>query len=152
MALRTFASVAEIHEALGQQIGPTEWFTIDQDRIDSFADATNDHQWIHCDVERSAIGPYGTTIAHGYLTLSLLPALSAELYTIEAGSARINYGSNKVRYPQAVRAGDRIRLIATIKDFRSESENMFLTVSYLVEIDGGDKPALAAETVTLILS
>lgn len=151
MALHTFASVDAIQEALGQEIGPTEWFTVDQNRIDLFADATNDHQWIHCDAQRAASGPYGTTVAHGYLTLSLLPALTADLYRIEAGSARINYGSNKVRYPQAVRAGDRIRLTATINDLRSESENVFLTARHLVEIDGGAKPALVAETLTLIV-
>lgn len=152
MSPRIFDNVEMIRSALGEQIGPSAWITVDQDRVDLFADATSDHQWIHCDPERAASGPYGTTIAHGYLTLSLLPAFAAELYTIMVGSSRVNYGSNKVRYPAPVRVGSRIRATATIVECREESVGIFLTVRYVIEIEDGGKPALIAETVTLVLS
>lgn len=150
--LRTFDSVDALHAALGDPIGPGEWLTVEQNRIDAFADVTGDHQWIHTDPERAAAGPYGATIAHGYLTLSLLPMLVAGLYTITTGSARVNYGSNKVRYPAPVRTGARIRASATPLDCRTTDAGTFLTTHVVVEIDGGDKPALVAETVTLITS
>ena len=97
----------EICAAVGETLGPGDWLTIDQYRIDAFADATGDHQWIHVDPERAAAGPYGATIAHGYLMQSLIPLLAAGLYTIQTGSARINYGSNTIRFPTPVIAGSR---------------------------------------------
>ena len=93
-----FSSVDEICAAVGETLGPGDWLTIDQYRIDAFADATGDHQWIHVDPERAATGPYGATIAHGYLMQSLIPLLAAGLYRIQTGSARINYGSNKMSH------------------------------------------------------
>ncbi len=149
--LRTFGSLDALHSALGDTIGPGEWLTVDQARIDAFADTTGDHQWIHTDPERAATGPYGATIAHGYLTLSLLPTLAAGLYRIEVGSARVNYGSNKVRYPAPVRTGSRIRASATPLECRTTDAGTFLTTRFVVEIDGSDKPALVAETVVLFV-
>jgi acyl dehydratase len=107
MVPRVFSSVDEICAAVGETLGPGDWLTIDQYRIDAFADATGDHQWIHVDPERAATGPYGATIAHGYLMQSLIPLLAAGLYTIQTGSARINYGSNTIRFPTQVIAGSR---------------------------------------------
>ncbi|GAA4478748.1 MaoC family dehydratase [Rhodococcus olei] len=150
MTLRTFESIDAVRDALGDMIGPGEWFTVDQDRIDAFADATGDHQWIHTDPARAATGPYGATIAHGYLTVSLLPALAAGLYSIAVGSARVNYGSNKVRFPAPVRAGSRVRASATPIDCRTGDAGTFITTRFVVEVEGGDKPALVAETVTLV--
>ena len=107
MVPRVFSSVDEICAAVGETLGPGDWLTIDQYRIDAFADATGDHQWIHVDPERAAAGPYGATIAHGYLMQSLIPLLAAGLYTIQTGSARINHGSNTIRFPTPVIAGSR---------------------------------------------
>lgn len=151
MALRTFDSIDALRSALGETVGPGEWITVDQDRIDAFAETTGDHQWIHTDPARAATGPYGATIAHGYLTLSLLPALAAGLYAIDTGSARVNYGSNKVRFPAPVRVGSRIRASATPLECRTTDAGTFLTTRFVVEIEGGDKPALVAETVTLVV-
>ncbi|MEV6140061.1 MaoC family dehydratase [Nocardia sp. NPDC051990] len=150
-ALRIFDSLDSIRNCLGEKIGPGPWVTIEQDRIDLFADVTGDRQWIHCDRERAVSGPYGATIAHGYLTLSLLPKLAAELYTVAVGSARVNYGSNKVRFPAPVRAGHRIRASATPVECRAADPGTFLSVRFEVEVEGSDKPAMVAETVTLIV-
>ena len=114
-----FSSVDEICAAVGETLGPGDWLTIDQYRIDAFADATGDHQWIHVDPERAATGPYGATIAHGYLMQSLIPLLAAGLYRIQTGSARINYGSNTIRFPTPVIAGSRVRATASIRECRS---------------------------------
>lgn len=151
-AVRVFDSLESIWNGLGETIGPGPWLTIEQDRIDRFAEVTGDRQWIHCDRERAVSGPYGTTIAHGYLTLSLLPNLAAGLYTVSVGSARVNYGSNKVRYPTPVRVGQRIRASATPLECRTAKAGTFLTVRFEVEVEGSDKPAVVAETVTLIVA
>ncbi|MFE3001606.1 MaoC family dehydratase [Nocardia sp. NPDC059246] len=151
-ALRVFDSLESVRNSLGETIGPSPWLTIEQDRIDRFAEATGDRQWIHCDRERAVSGPYGTTIAHGYLTLSLLPYLAAGLYEVAVGSARVNYGSNKVRFPSPVRAGHRVRASATPVECRSVEAGTFLTVRFEVEVEGSDKPAVVAETVTLIVA
>ncbi|MFF0816879.1 MaoC family dehydratase [Rhodococcus sp. NPDC003318] len=147
-----FDSLDAVEAALGEPIGPGEWMTVEQDRIDAFAETTGDHQWIHVDPERAASGPYGATIAHGYLTLSLLPVLGGGLYSIDAGSARVNYGSNKVRFPSPVRVGSRIRAIATPVALERKDAGAFLTTRFVVEIEGSDKPACVAEVVTLIVA
>ncbi|WP_109530726.1 MULTISPECIES: MaoC family dehydratase [Nocardia] len=148
--MRTFTSVDELSEAIGETLGPGPWFTIDQSRIDGFAESTGDDQWIHVNPERAADGPYGATIAHGYLTLSMIPFLGRDIYAIDFGSSRINYGSNKVRFPTAVRAGTRIRASATLGEFRLEKERGQLTVRWVIENEGQDKPALVAETITVV--
>ncbi|MGW6696084.1 MaoC family dehydratase [Rhodococcus sp. NPDC054953] len=149
--MKTFDSLDALEAALGQAIGPGDWLTVDQDRINAFADATGDHQWIHVDPERAASGPYGATIAHGYLTQSLLPLLAGRLYTIDTGSARVNYGSNKVRFPAPVRAGSRIRATTTPVALERAAAGAFLTSAVTIEIEGADKPACVAEVVTLIV-
>ncbi|CRK51367.1 putative enoyl-CoA hydratase 1 [Rhodococcus sp. RD6.2] len=147
----TFDSLDALDAALGEPLGPGEWLTVEQDRIDAFADTTGDHQWIHVDPELAASGPYGAPIAHGYLTLSLLPILGGGLYTIGTGSARVNYGSNKVRFPSPVRVGSRIRATATPVALDRKDSGAFLTTKFVVEIEGSDKPACVAEVVTLIV-
>ena len=97
--MRTFTTIDELEAAVGEELGVTEWIEIDQDRVNLFADATDDHQWIHVDEERSAAGPFGGTIAHGYLTLSLIPMLSSRIFTMDTPGPRLNYGLNKVRFP-----------------------------------------------------
>ena len=106
--MRTFSTFEEIESATGEEVGTTEWVEITQERVDQFADATGDHQWIHVDVERAKDGPFGGTIAHGYLTLSLIPWLSAQVIDLQTSGAKLNYGVNKVRFPNPVRVGSRV--------------------------------------------
>ncbi|MDV2478411.1 MaoC family dehydratase [Rhodococcus zopfii] len=149
--MRVFQGIAEIEAAVGQHLGYSEWLEITQERVNTFADATGDHQWIHVDPERAASGPYGTTIAHGYLTLSLLPVLGSQIFTVEGLKMRINYGSNKVRFPAPVPVGSKIRAGVTVTSVERTAKGANLIVSYTVEVDGGDKPALIAETVAVLV-
>ncbi|MER5179079.1 MaoC family dehydratase [Streptomyces sp. NPDC002896] len=151
MTVRVFGSLEDVKNALNQPLGPSAWLTVDQGRIDAFADATGDHQWIHVDAERSATGPFGRTIAHGYLTLSLIPHFGQQLFHLDLGQARINYGVNKVRFPTPVPVGSRLRAQADFVDLRHNAAGAALTTRYAIEIDGQDKPACVAETVTLVL-
>ena len=145
-----FANPGELLDAVGRETGPGEWFEIDQARIEAFADATSDHQWIHLDAERAAAGPFGTTVAHGYLTLSLLPALSAGLLQVDGLGMAVNYGLDKVRFIQAVPSGSRVRVSAVITDAVETPIGIRLHQRVTVEIEGHDKPALVAETIALL--
>jgi acyl dehydratase len=149
--MRTFTTFEELADAVGEELGTSEWLTIDQERVDRFAEATGDHQWIHVDVERAAAGPFGGTIAHGYLTLSLLPALGASVFSLETPGAKLNYGLNKVRFPAPVKVGSRIRNTVSVADVTDLASGKQLTLRHVVEIDGEDKPACVAETVVLLL-
>jgi acyl dehydratase len=144
-----FAHPGELLDAVGRETGPGAWLEIDQARIDAFADATGDHQWIHVDPERAASGPFGTTVAHGYLTLSLLPALAAGLLDIDGLGMAVNYGLDKVRFIQAVPSGSRVRVSAVITDAVETPIGVRLHQRATVEIEGHDKPALVAETIAL---
>ncbi|MEU7812838.1 MaoC family dehydratase [Pseudonocardia sp. NPDC049154] len=144
---RIFASVDELAEAKGESFGPTEWVQIDQERVDRFAEATGDRQWIHVDPERAASGPFGGTIAHGFLTLSLLPTLQAQLYTVENVKVGINYGLNKVRFPAPVPVGKRVRLSSTLTDVRKTEGFVESIVTSTLEVEGSDKPACVIESV-----
>src|SRR3978361_782036 len=145
--MRTFSTFEEIEAAAGEEIGTTDWVQIDQDRVDAFADATGDHQWIHVDVERAAAGPFGGTIAHGYLPLSLVPWLGSQVFALETPGAKLNYGVNKVRFPNPVRVGSRIRARVQINGVCDVSAGKQLTVGYTVEIANQDKPASVAASV-----
>ncbi|MFC0106446.1 MaoC family dehydratase [Kibdelosporangium aridum] len=137
--------LAAIKALAGQDLGHTGWWEITQDRVDKFADATDDHQWIHIDPQRAADGPFKTTIAHGYLTLSLLSALSSELLVIEGVGMSINYGLDRVRFPAPVPVGSKIRLAGTVVSVDDVRDNGVQMVQDLtVEIDGSDKPACVA--------
>ncbi len=149
--MRTFTTFEEIEAAAGEEIGTTDWVEIDQDRVNQFADATGDHQWIHVDVERAKEGPFGGTIAHGYLTLSLVPWLGSQVFTLDTPGAKLNYGVNKVRFPNPVRVGSRIRATVKINGVSDVSAGKQLTVGYTVEIEGEEKPACVAESVVLLL-
>jgi acyl dehydratase len=149
--VRTFTSLEEIAAAAGEELGTTEWLLIDQARIDAFADATDDHQWIHVDTERSATGPFGGTIAHGYLTLSLLPRFGAEVLRLETPGAKLNYGLNKVRFPAPVPVGSRIRAHARLVDVSDLPTGKQVTFGWTIEIEDAPKPACVAETVVLLL-
>ena len=135
---------------IGKKIGTSEWVVVDQAMIDKFAEATGDHQWIHVDVERAKQEmPGGKTIAHGYLTLSLLPLLSQGICTIRKRSRGINYGSNKVRFTAPVPAGSRVRLHQTLKNVEDIEGGGRMTFDSQIEVEGNDRPALVAETLSL---
>ncbi len=140
------ATPASFKDHIGQSLGASEWVTVDQDTINRFADATGDHQWIHIDVERAAKEmPNGKTIAHGFLTLSLLPRLLDSIYAIKKSSRGINYGSNKVRFTAMVPSGSRIRLHAAVKSVEDVEGGVRLTLDCSMELEGATRPALVAE-------
>lgn len=147
---RVFTSVADVRAALGEPIGPSGPVVVDQGRISAFAEITDDPQWIHTDPQRAATGPYGATVAHGYLTLSLLPHFGRELFTLEFGSARVNYGVNKVRFPAPVRVGSALRATVTFTDVTDGPAGTVLTAAYVVDC-GAAKPACAAEALILVV-
>ena len=147
--MRVISSIEEAVEVVGQELATSEWITIDQERINAFADATDDHQWIHVDVERAKTeSPYRTTIAHGFLTLSLIPGLSKDNYRVDNAKMGINYGLNKVRFLAPVQPGSRIRLRSELIDAKKvNATTVDLTVRQTVELDGSDKPAAVAEVI-----
>ena len=138
-------------EAVGEDLGTSDWLTIEQDRVDQFAEATGDHQWIHVDVERAAEGPFGGTIAHGYLTLSLIPFLGVQVFTLDTPGAKLNYGVNKVRFPSPVRVGSRVRNTVSVKEVTDLPSGKQLVLGHVIEVEGQEKPACVAETVVLLL-
>ena len=150
--MRTFSDLAELEAAVGEELGTTDWMEITQERVNLFAEATDDHQWIHVDEERAKDGPFGGTIAHGYLTLSLLAHFNQELVRIETSGARLNYGLNKVRFPNPVKVGARIRCIATLTSLTDLPAGKQMVTNYVIEIEGETKPACVAEMVVLLLS
>jgi acyl dehydratase len=149
--MRVFSSFEAIEAAAGEEIGTSDWVQISQDRVDQFADATGDHQWIHVDVEKSKDGPFGGTIAHGYLTLSLVPWLGSQVFELDTPGAKLNYGVNKVRFPNPVRVGSKVRAKVAVGVVTDIPAGKQLTLKYVIEIDGEDKPACVAETVVLLL-
>ncbi|MBO8194391.1 MaoC family dehydratase [Streptomyces oryzae] len=146
---RLFTSAEELRAAVGQDLGHSDWLEVDQKRIDLFADATGDHQWIHVDPERAAEGPFGSTIAHGYLTLSLLPALVPQILRVEGMKMGVNYGTNKVRFPAPVPVGSRLRARATLADAQETPDGgVQVAAQVTVEREGGDKPVCVAESLS----
>jgi acyl dehydratase len=145
----TTLTIAELEQAAGLDLGDGAWHTIDQERVNRFADATDDHQWIHVDPEAAAGGPFGRTVAHGYLTIALLPALLAELLTVADSTVLVNYGIDKVRFPAPVLVGSRIRLHAAIRLTERRRDGVVYTVGVTIEVDGQEKPALAGEVLYL---
>ncbi|HEY9483622.1 MAG TPA: MaoC family dehydratase [Micromonosporaceae bacterium] len=148
----TFASVDALREAVGKDLGYSDWIIIDQARINRFADATGDYQWIHVDPERAAQGPFKTTIAHGYLTLSLLPVLTTGLVRVDGVRMGVNYGVNKVRFPAPVPVDSRVRARVEIVSVEDVGGGVQVTSRVTVERDGGDKPVCVAESVARFYS
>jgi acyl dehydratase len=140
----TFASLTEQSEL---DLGASHWMEIDQPRIDAFADITEDPQWIHVDAERAAAGPFGTTIAHGYLTMSLIAPVLNELFVVDDAVASINYGANKIRFPAAVPVGSRLRGHLTLVNAEPVAGGVQANLRVTMEIEGGDKPACVAEVL-----
>ena len=147
--VQTYHGIADLEAAIGQEIGPTEWFTVDQSRINGFADDTEDHQWIHVDPERAAAGPFAATVAHGFLTLSLVPYFSSQLRSVEGARMAINYGLDRVRFPTPVPVGSRLRARATLISLDKVGEGAVQIVNRVtVEVEGSAKPACVADTVS----
>lgn len=149
--MRVFSNAEDVRAAEGEKLGSSEWMTITQEQVDQFADATHDHQWIHVDAERAAQGPFGTTIAHGFLTLSLVSALNSETYRFENLRMGINYGTNKVRFPNPVPVGSRVRSHTELTGVADTGDGLQLTVSTTIEIEGAEKPACVAEILTRVM-
>jgi acyl dehydratase len=149
--MRTFASLEEFVAAKGESLGFSEWHKITQEQVNAFADATGDHQWIHVDIERAASGPFGGTIAHGYLTVALLPILSMEIFRIEHLTMGINYGLDRVRFPSPVLTGSSIRAEATLTDVKQTHLGSLASIRMRVEIEGQQKAACVADTLSLFV-
>ncbi len=142
-------AIAGLEASVGTELGPTEWFTVDQARIDGFADATEDHQWIHVDPQRAAAGPFGTTVAHGFLTLSLIPYLAGQLRRSNGARMGVNYGLDRVRFPAPVPAGSRVRARSTLISCDRIGEDAAQLVNRVtIEVEGSAKPACVADTVS----
>ncbi|MEO3810360.1 MaoC family dehydratase [Sphaerisporangium sp. B11E5] len=150
--MRVFANLNELKAATGEHLGYTPWRRVTQDQVNLFADATGDHQWIHVDAERAARGPFGTTIAHGYLSLALLPSLMTELFRIEGLKMAVNYGLNKVRFPSPVPVGADIRAGAELLDLKNTPAGKLSSLRVTVEVRDQPRPACVAETLSLYIA
>ncbi|MGC9670705.1 MaoC family dehydratase [Planosporangium sp. 12N6] len=145
--MRVFSGLDEVVRARGEALGTSDWLAIEQERVDTFADATGDHQWIHVDTDRAKDGPFGTTIAHGYLTLSLLPVFIQQIYRVDGVRMAVNYGLNKVRFPAPVPVGAKLRATVRLVEVTQLDGAVQAVLSTTVETDGGDKPVCVAESV-----
>ncbi|MFF8014983.1 MaoC/PaaZ C-terminal domain-containing protein [Streptomyces sp. NPDC007929] len=144
----TVNGLDELKKLAGGDLGTSEWIEVTQERIDTFADATGDHQWIHVDPERAKEGPFGAPIAHGYLTLSLFIPLFTELLDVQGVTTKVNYGLDKVRFPAPVKAGSRIRLVAKLAEVAEVPGGVQITVEGAIEIEGGSKPAAVLQSLS----
>jgi acyl dehydratase len=146
----TVLRVDELESAGELDLGTSAWHRIEQAQIDGFADATGDHQWIHVDPERAAAGPFGTTIAHGFLTLSLLPQLAGEVLTVEGARLRINYGVERIRFTAPVPSGSEVRLHGRLLGAERRGDGILYRVGVQIEIRGAEKPACVGEVLSLV--
>jgi len=147
---QSFNGVDEVVHAVGTTLGETAWLEITQEHVNQFAEATGDHQWIHVDVERARKGPYGGTIAHGYLTLSLIARFGDELFKVDGVTAKLNYGVNKVRFPAPVPVGSRVRAGASIANAVETPAGVQVSLNWVIELENSTKPACVAETIAII--
>lgn len=145
--MKVFNTPHDLKDAVGEEVGVSDWLEITQERVNTFADATGDHQWIHVDEEKAAGGPFGRTIAHGYLTLSLLAPFMQETYEVKERKMGVNYGLNKVRFPSPVPVGSRIRARNTLKAVEDVAGGIQATFVVTVELEGSEKPACVAEAL-----
>jgi len=146
--MATFKSAAELKAAVGKHLGHSEWLRIEQERIDQFAQATGDHQWIHVDPQRAKSGPFGATIAHGYLTLSITNNFLPALVQVPTAKLGINYGANKLRFPAPVKVGSRVRCGAELLEASDVPGGVQVIVRLTVDIEGSDKPGCVVESIT----
>ncbi len=147
MSATVVARPADLFPLAGKELGVSDWVEVTQAMVDGFADATGDHQWIHVDPVRAKSGPYGTTIAHGYLTLALLPPLFGQLLAVDQVAMGVNYGLNKVRFPAPLPVGTRVRLSATLVEAQSVAGGVQVTVDATLEREDGGKPVLVAQVI-----
>ena len=145
--MQVFDSPSALLQSAGADLGFSDWIEVDQQRIDLFADATGDHQWIHVDPERAAQGPFGAPVAHGYLTLSMVAMMLPEVIRVENSPMGVNYGCNKVRFPSPVRVGSRLRAHGLLLQAEAVAGGVQAVVRATIEIEGGEKPACVAETI-----
>ena len=148
--MTTELTLAELEGATDLELEPSDWVTVEQRQIEQFAEATGDHNWIHVDPERAAQGPFGTTVAHGYLSLSLLPMLAGTMLRIPEARMGVNYGIEKIRFTAPVPSGSQVRLKATVRSAERRGEGVLYRLGVEVEIQGADKPALVGEVVYLV--
>ena len=148
--MRLFEDAVELASMTGQEIGVSGWHTLEQAQIQAFADATLDRQWIHTDPERALAGPFGATVAHGYLSLSMLPYLAGQIYRVQGAAMIINYGLNKVRFPAPARVNSQIRDRLTLLSVTDTPNGRQLQFNHRIELEGSEKPACIAETVSLL--
>ena len=151
--MRTIENIEALTELVGQELGVSSWMEIDQERVNLFADATDDHQWIHVDIERAnRESPFGGPVAHGFLTLSLLPPLKADVYKVEGVTTQVNYGLNKVRFVAPVLVGSRVRARITLQSVEPRGDGRYMVCNDItIEIEGKDRPACKAEGLTLLI-
>ena len=149
--MRVFNSLDDLRGAAGTDLGVSDWHTVSQEQINAFAEATGDHQWIHVDTERAAAGPFGTTIAHGFLTLALTPTLLHEIYEVRGVTMAINYGANRVRFPAPLPSGASVRARARLESVEEVSGGAQVVTHVEVEAEGATKPCCAADLVTRFL-
>jgi acyl dehydratase len=149
--MRVFNGIDELKKAVGEHLGHSDWHTVTQEKVNQFADATGDHQWIHVDTEKAKSGPFGGTIAHGYMTLSLIPMLNAQIYRVEGLSMGINYGTNKVRFPTPVPVGSRVRAGAEVVEVNDIPQGAQAVVRTTIEVEDTDKPACVADSVVVLV-
>ncbi len=147
MPARDINGTEELRALIGQHLGYSDWVEITQERIDQFAEATGDHQWIHVDVERATAGPFGGPIAHGYLTLSLGPMLSPQIYRVSGFSMGVNYGAEKIRFPAPVPVGSKLRLGATLLELTDVAGGIQMTMEFSFEVEGAPKPSCVAQVL-----
>ncbi|MCD2097360.1 MULTISPECIES: MaoC family dehydratase [Rhodococcus] len=146
------STAADLAALIGKELGPTEWYEITQERVNAFADATGDHQWIHIDPERAAASPLGSTIAHGLFSLSLGPYLSGRLLAFDGFAHGLNYGYNKVRFPAPVPVGSRIRMRVTVASVNEVAGGVQVTTTQIIEREGSDKPVMVAESIARVVA
>ncbi|HLT10349.1 MAG TPA: MaoC family dehydratase [Micromonosporaceae bacterium] len=146
------ATASDLSTLIGAELGPTPWYDITQERVNAFADATDDHQWIHVDTERAAASPFGGTIAHGLLSLSLGPYLSSRLLALDGFTHGLNYGYNKIRFPAPVPVGSRIRMRLTVVAIDEVSGGIQITLAQILEREGSDKPVMIAESLARVVT
>jgi acyl dehydratase len=151
MAIRVIQGIEELRTLVGQRLGVSEWFVMTQERVQAFADGTDDHQWIHCDPERARVeSPYGTTVAHGFLTLALCNSLSQQIFTITGIKMVLNYGLNRVRFPNPVPVGSRLRMISDLMELKETRVGAQVICKQTFEVEGQSKPACVAETIVRV--
>jgi acyl dehydratase len=149
--MKVFQGIEELERAVGTHLGYSDWHTVTQRQIDTFAEATGDHQWIHVDPEKAAAGPFGGTIAHGYLTLSLVPMLVWQVYAVEGVRMGVNYGANKVRFPSPVPVDTKVRAGVELLSVKPGGGGYQVIARVTVEREGADKPACVVETVSVLV-